>query len=109
MFDFEVFHVPGINMVNADFLSLNNLLPATPSEVSEAAVLEKKSPLPFPLDQLQRDINVLHGSPRRGQQSPGGQQQVRACEGDDFERFLPHEPQQGVPPARSHRTVAQGQ
>ena len=50
LFDFEVFHRPGVDMVNADFLSrLDNLREATPSEAEDVEPLDVTYPLPFPM------------------------------------------------------------
>ena len=53
LFEFEVFHRPGVNMVDADFMSqLDNLRDATPLEAADAEPLDVTHPLPFPLSKM---------------------------------------------------------
>ena len=57
---FQVYHRSGVDMVNADFLSsLANLPNATPSEAAKAEPLDQVYPLPYPLNQMQEEFNIM--------------------------------------------------
>merc|ERR1711917_185327 len=58
LFEFEVFHRPGVDMVDADFLSrLDNLREATPSEAADAEPLDVTFLLPFPLSKMYQEYD----------------------------------------------------